>query len=92
VYVSAFGPKALDLAGRIGDGYIAVSPQQDLVDGFRKAGGGDKPVQGGFKACYAQTEDEAVQTAHRLWRTSGVPEICRRYCPRRNTSSRLRSW
>lgn len=73
VYVSAFGPKAIDLAGRIGDGYILVSPQAELVESFRKAGGGDKPVQGGFKACYAASEDDAVRTAHRLWPNEGLP-------------------
>jgi G6PDH family F420-dependent oxidoreductase len=73
VYVSAFGPKALDLAGRIADGYIAVAPEAKLVEGFRSAGGGDKPVQGGFKACFATSEDEAVATAHRLWANAGVP-------------------
>jgi G6PDH family F420-dependent oxidoreductase len=73
VYVSAFGPKALELAGKIADGYISVAPEAELVEQFRKAGGGDKPVQGGFKACYAPSEDEAVRIAHRLWANSGVP-------------------
>jgi G6PDH family F420-dependent oxidoreductase len=73
VYLSAFGPKALDLAGRIADGYLSTMPDADLVRGFRAAGGADKPTQGGFKGCYAPTEDEAVATAHRLWATSGVP-------------------
>jgi len=73
VYVSAFGPKALDLAGRVGDGYLSTMPDADLVRGFRAAGGGAKPAQGGFKGCYAPTEEEAVATAHRLWANSGVP-------------------
>jgi G6PDH family F420-dependent oxidoreductase len=73
VYVSAFGPKALDLAGRVADGYILTTPDGDLVKGFRDAGGGDKPVQGGFKASWAPTEDKAVATAHRLWANSGLP-------------------
>jgi G6PDH family F420-dependent oxidoreductase len=73
VYVSAFGPKAIDLAARIGDGYISTSPDGDLVRQFRELGGGDKPAQGGFKGCWAPTEEEGVETAHRLWGTSGVP-------------------
>ncbi|WP_433223189.1 TIGR03557 family F420-dependent LLM class oxidoreductase [Dactylosporangium sp. CS-047395] len=73
VYVSAFGPKAVDLAGRIADGYILTMPDGDLVKAFREAGGGDKPVQGGFKASWAPTEEEAVATAHRIWPNSGVP-------------------
>jgi G6PDH family F420-dependent oxidoreductase len=73
VYVSAFGPKALELAGRIGDGFVSTSPSGDHVKQFRQAGGEGKPCQGGFKVCYAPTEEEGVETAHRLWGTSGVP-------------------
>jgi G6PDH family F420-dependent oxidoreductase len=72
VYVSAFGPKAMDVATRIGDGYISTTPDADLVKQFR-AGAGDKPVQGGFKGCWAPTEDEGVEIAHRLWANAGVP-------------------
>jgi G6PDH family F420-dependent oxidoreductase len=73
VYVSAFGPKAMDLAVRIGDGYISTQPDGEKVAEFKSRAGADKPAQGGFKACYAETEDEAVDIAHRLWATSGVP-------------------
>ena len=73
VYVSAFGPKSVSLAGRIGDGYISTFPDADLVRAFRDGGGGDKPVQGGFKGCYAGDEAEAVRMAHELWPNSGVP-------------------
>jgi G6PDH family F420-dependent oxidoreductase len=73
VYVSAFGPKALEVAARIGDGYLTTMPDGDMVRRFRELGGGDKPVQGGFKGCWAPTEDEGVRIAHRLWANSGVP-------------------
>ncbi|WIM99458.1 TIGR03557 family F420-dependent LLM class oxidoreductase [Actinoplanes oblitus] len=73
VYVSAFGPKALGVAGRIGDGYLSTMPDGDLVQQFRDAGGAGKPVQGGFKGCWAPTEDEGVEIAHRLWANAGVP-------------------
>lgn len=73
VYVSAFGPKAIEVAGRIGDGYITTSPDGGLVKEFRAAAGPEKPVQGGFKVCYADTEDEGAAIAHRLWANSGLP-------------------
>ncbi|GAB1645583.1 TIGR03557 family F420-dependent LLM class oxidoreductase [Krasilnikovia sp. MM14-A1259] len=73
VYVSAFGPRSVQVAARIGDGYISTQPDADLVKQFRQFGGGDKPAQGAFKGCYAATEDEGVRVAHRLWGTSGVP-------------------
>ena len=73
VYVSGFGPKAIELAGRIGDGYVGTSPDADLLQRFRKAGGDRKPTQGGFKVCYADDESTAIKTAHRLWANSGLP-------------------
>ncbi|MEV7226074.1 TIGR03557 family F420-dependent LLM class oxidoreductase [Polymorphospora sp. NPDC051019] len=73
VYVSAFGPKAIDLAARIGDGYVSTMPDADLVRRFRDNGGGDKPCQGGFKAAYARTADEGAQLAYERWPNAGVP-------------------
>ncbi|GAA0584935.1 LLM class F420-dependent oxidoreductase [Paractinoplanes ferrugineus] len=73
VYVSAFGPKAIEVAARIGDGYISTSPDGELLRKWRDLGGGDKPAQGGFKGCYASSEDEGVRIAHRLWANAGVP-------------------
>ncbi len=73
IYVSGFGPKATDLAGRIGDGYITTKPDTELVTRFREAGGMGKVVQAGYKVCWATSDDTAVRTAHRLWATQGVP-------------------
>src|SRR5690606_14141473 len=73
IYVSGFGPKSIALAGRIGDGYITTKPQPDAVRAFRDGGGGDKPVQGAFKGCYAEREDEAVRVAHERWPNSALP-------------------
>ncbi|SCL31096.1 F420-dependent oxidoreductase, G6PDH family [Micromonospora pallida] len=73
VYVSGFGPKAVDLAARIGDGYINTSPDADLVRRFRDGGGGDKPCQAGFKAAYADSVDEGARIAYERWPNAGVP-------------------
>jgi G6PDH family F420-dependent oxidoreductase len=73
VYVSGFGPKAVDLAARIGDGYITTMPDADMLARFRGNGGGDKPAQGGVKVCYAEDEDAGVKIAHRLWANAGIP-------------------
>jgi G6PDH family F420-dependent oxidoreductase len=72
VYVSGFGPKATDVAARIGDGYISTKPDAELVQRFKSASGG-KPAQAGAKVAYADTEDEGVAHAHRLWANSGLP-------------------
>ena len=65
VYVSGFGPKATDVAARIGDGYISTSPDAELVRRF-KDGSGGKPAQAGAKVAYAPTVDEGVGHAHHL--------------------------
>lgn len=72
VYVSGFGPKATEVAGRIGDGYISTKPDRDLVEQFKAASGG-KPAQGGTKVAFAPTRQEGVEHAHRLWATAGLP-------------------
>lgn len=73
IYLSAFGPKALDLACRVGDGFITTQPDAESLDTFRSRAGKDKGSQAGVKACYAGTREEAIRIAHRLWATSAVP-------------------
>ena len=72
IYMSAFGPKALDSATRIADGFICTQPDADMVRQFKEATGG-KPTQGGVKVAWADTVDEGVDHAHRLWANAGVP-------------------
>lgn len=72
IYVSGFGPKATDLAARVGDGYINTSPEPDLLQRFKEASGG-KPAQAGAKVAFAETEDEGWSHAHRLWANAGLP-------------------
>ncbi|MBX6721706.1 MAG: TIGR03557 family F420-dependent LLM class oxidoreductase [Dactylosporangium sp.] len=73
VYVSGLGPKSVELAARIGDGYISTSPKAELLRRFRDGGGGDKPAQGQFKGCFADSVEEAVRIAHEKWPTGGLP-------------------
>jgi len=73
VLVSGFGPKATELAGRIGDGYMNVEPAGDLVELFRSSGGQGKPTHAGLKVCWAQDPAEARATVHRLWPHQAVP-------------------
>ena len=73
VYLSGFGPKSVDLAARIGDGYISTMPDADLVRRFREGGGGAKPAQAGFKAAYADTPDEGMRIAYGRWPNAGLP-------------------
>ena len=72
VFVSGFGSRSIELAARIGDGYITTSPGREDIEEYRRQGGRG-PTQAGMKVCWAPTEDEAIKTAHRLWGTSGIP-------------------
>jgi len=73
IYMSAFGPKAVQLAARVADGLISTMPDAELVSNFRESGGGDKPAQAGYKVCYGTDEAAARATAHRLWANAAVP-------------------
>ncbi len=81
VYLSAFGPKAVDLAARIGDGLVNTTPNAELVRRFRANGGGDKPCQAGFKAAYAPTEEEGMRLAYERWPTAAIPGELLRVLP-----------
>ncbi|AUY47915.1 TIGR03557 family F420-dependent LLM class oxidoreductase [Streptomyces sp. CB01881] len=73
VYVSGFGPRAAELAGRIGDGFVTMTPDADLVGAFRHGGGQGKKVVGGVKVCWSSNRDMAVDVVHRLWPTELLP-------------------
>jgi G6PDH family F420-dependent oxidoreductase len=73
VLVSGFGPKSVELAGRIGDGYCSTMPDGSLVERFRSGGGGGKVAQAGTKVCWGPDADECVKTVHRMWPNEGIP-------------------
>lgn len=73
VYVSAFGPKALEVAARIGDGYVGTSPEPDLVGAFRAKAGDGKPTIGELKSCWGDDAAACRALAHRLWPNIGLP-------------------
>ena len=72
VLVSAFGPKAADVAARVADGLVSTSPDAETVDRYRSHGGSG-PAQAGIKVCWAADEAAARRTAHQLWANSGLP-------------------
>ena len=87
ILVSGFGPKAIKLAARIGDGYCTTTPDKEAIELYRSEGG-TGPVHAGTKVCFMADEDEA-----RGPRTGcGPTRRCRanwpRCCPHPRTSSR----
>jgi G6PDH family F420-dependent oxidoreductase len=73
IMISAFGPKAIEVAARVGDGFCTTSPEKEAVQEFRRKAGSEKLVAGGAKVCWAEDERKARATVHRLWPNSGLP-------------------
>jgi G6PDH family F420-dependent oxidoreductase len=63
VYVAAAQPNAAELAGRIGDGLISTSPDDEVVKRF----GQDKPKLGMIHVAYDTDAKKALKRAHELW-------------------------
>jgi G6PDH family F420-dependent oxidoreductase len=72
VLVSGFGPKAIGVAARIGEGFVTTKPAKDDIDLYRSEGG-KGPVHAGTKVCFMADEDEARATVMRLWPNEGLP-------------------
>ncbi len=66
IHVSAFGGKSARSAANIGEGLWCVGPQEGVLDTFRDAGG-EGPAYTQVDVCYAEDEDEAVETAYNEW-------------------------
>jgi G6PDH family F420-dependent oxidoreductase len=71
VAVSGFGEESTDLAASIGDGFITVTPDAELVDRYRRQGG-TGPVIGALKVCWDKDETRARKTALQLWPTEAL--------------------
>lgn len=71
ILISGFGPEATALAAKVGDGWITTSPDSDQLALYRHHGGKGR-TQAGTKICYAATEKEGAETAHRLWGHEGA--------------------
>jgi G6PDH family F420-dependent oxidoreductase len=73
IVISGFGPKAIDVAARVGDGYCTVSPDADSVEQFRSKARRGSLVQGGMKVCLDADEAQARKLVHRLWPNEALP-------------------
>jgi coenzyme F420-dependent glucose-6-phosphate dehydrogenase len=72
IYVAASQPQAAELAGRVGDGLISVAPDAELIDRFKSAGGDGKPKVGQVTVCWAESQEEARQTAFEWWPNAAI--------------------
>jgi G6PDH family F420-dependent oxidoreductase len=72
IVVAAAGPQAAQLAGRIGDGFVGVAPDSELIEEFQSSGGEGKPRYGQVTVCWADDEAQARRTAHEWWPNIGL--------------------
>lgn len=71
IVVSAFGTRSANAAADVGDGLWSVGPQADPLETYRDAGGdGDAYTQ--IDVCYAENEDEAIDTAYENWPNAAI--------------------
>ena len=74
IHVAASGPRAAELAGEIGDGFIGTSPDKDALATFDRGRRGTKrPHYGQLTVCWGRDEAEARKTALRMWPTAAIP-------------------
>lgn len=72
IIVSGFGDEAVRFAAEVGDGYWGHSPEREVIDLFESSGGrGPRYAQ--LNVCWAEDEDEARETVHRIWPNAGIP-------------------
>ena len=71
IFVSAFGPKAVQVAARCGDGLVNTSPEGELLKKYDELGGRG-PKYGQIKVCWAEREEDARKLAFEKWPTTGL--------------------
>ena len=72
IIVASAGERATELAGRVGDGLFGLVPDSSLIEQFESAGGKGKPKFGQIHICWASSEDDAKETAHKWWPNAAV--------------------
>ncbi|MFC7240222.1 TIGR03557 family F420-dependent LLM class oxidoreductase [Saliphagus sp. GCM10025317] len=72
VVVSAFGPKSARMAAAEGDGLWTVGPQEEVIEAYEDADG-DGPTYTQLDVCYADSEEEAIDTVCEMWPNGALP-------------------
>ncbi|GAB2565384.1 TIGR03557 family F420-dependent LLM class oxidoreductase [Kribbella endophytica] len=67
IAVAAGGTDAAELAGELGDALFTTEPNEELVTAYRKAGG-DGPTYAEVPLAWAPTEEDAAESARKLFR------------------------
>ncbi|QLG47423.1 TIGR03557 family F420-dependent LLM class oxidoreductase [Natrinema halophilum] len=69
---SAFGPQTARWTAEHADGLWCSGPKETPVDAYEGAGG-DGPTYTQLHGCYAETEEEAIDTIYEQWPNGSIP-------------------
>lgn len=72
IYIASSGKVSARMAGRIGDGLISGSTDQEILESFDEAGGKGKPRYAKVDVCVADSEEEGRKIAHKIWKNTGL--------------------
>lgn len=72
IMIAAAGPKAAELAGRLGDGLINTSPDAEVVRIFENGSSRQRPKYGQMSVCCAESEAQARKIAYEYWPNAGL--------------------
>ncbi|MFN2490614.1 MAG: TIGR03557 family F420-dependent LLM class oxidoreductase [Actinomycetota bacterium] len=72
IMVAGSGGKSVELAGRIGDGFISLAPEEGIVEAFERSGGSGKPRLAEITVCWSRSEQEARKVVHEQWPITGI--------------------
>lgn len=72
VYVSAFGPEAVEVAARSGDGLMSTGADTETIEQYRERGGRG-PTYTMVHVCAARDREQALAVARERWLNSVVP-------------------
>ena len=72
IMIAASGPLSAEIAGRLGDGLVNTKPDKEVVQKFQEAGGSSKPCYAQMTVCWAQSKEQAIETAYKVWPNAGL--------------------
>lgn len=72
IMLAASGEKAGEFAGQFGDGLITTKADKAVVQSFKKAQKGNRPMIGQVSVCWAADEKSAIKTVSEWWPNAGL--------------------
>jgi len=73
IAIAAASERPAELAGRLGDALVSTAPDAEVVKAFERAGGSGKRKIGQIHVCFADSREEAIETAFHCWPNAALP-------------------